>query len=83
MNSRRKKVLRREEALLQLVREFSDLPFLEQFSETGEPTVVKYSKKFARVNQTLANFEEENDHGDIDLDQTSLPNFNETVYTEL
>ena len=69
-----------EEALLELVREFSDLPFLQQFDDppVDEPTVIKYCKKFARVNRHLnfpPNFNEENDNADIDLNQTSVPNF--------
>ena len=85
-NPRRKKVVRREEALLDLVREFSNLPFLEQFNDpqVGEPTVIQYCKKFARVNRHLKLGTQDNDHSDIDLDQTCVPNFNETlVYTEL
>ena len=47
LNPRRAKVINREETLLQLVREFGDLPFLAQNDET---TVVNFAFKFAMVN---------------------------------
>ena len=82
LNPRRAKVVQREETLLELVREFSDLPFLVQ---SEEATVINFAYKFAMVNsfaELIPSLEAEVDHSDLDLDKT-VPNFNDTVLQTL
>ena len=80
LNPRRQKVIRREDNLTVLVREFSDSDWF------NSETIIFYAKKFATVDSVSelipSNDLQQNDHSDIGPDQT-IPNFNETVYTQL
>ena len=79
LNPRRLKVIQREETLLELVREFGDLSFLEQFQEA---TIINYAFKFAMVNsfvELIPAIETEVEiNSDLGPDQT-LANFDLTV----
>ena len=79
LNPRRARVIRREDNLTLLVREFSDSDWF------NSSNIINYAKKFATVDcvsELVPSFDTENDHSDIGPDQT-IPNFDETVYTEL
>ena len=65
-----------------VIRNRSKFPILIQDQET---TILNYAFKFAMVDsfaELIPSFEAEIDHTDFDPNMT-IPNFNDTVYTQL
>jgi len=76
LNKRRTKIIMRETNLHTLVNQFSDSDWF------NPDNIIMFAKKFSRVSSVVELIPRFEEHSDIGPDQT-IPNFNETVYTEL